>query len=458
MQWRSKIEKDEPGRRLVLATDFPAVPRGLLPGIAGIILLTVVGLTFGAAGLEWIQTGPSAAVFARLAFGVLYTGVTVIGFHQIGRRARTVTRFAADRSAGSIEIHEFNPLRLAAGPEVIRMADLRGLRLRAASPFEGSTAVPRNGTPVGEREIAREMTITLQLLLRGQTRNPVREVVLRVEGLDRKEEASDLALRLASVLGLGHQRVLSSDPRAIALEFSQASDGPSALAEPLTRPDYASDQVSEQADALAAPEVIEAFDPASFQSDYRIETWAPGREIRFQKQSGLLAHGARIGLALLLIVPTLVIALKSLAPGLVSSGNVATLGFAALVLLFPFAPIVLFLGVGEVLQARAVVIDWAERQIQRHFLFVRSSRDFAELRAIELQRIEVRGRRSTWYYCRLRAQLATPAADSKATPSVELVSTSSSPDPDTSYRMALPMATELAKALGLPRVVTEETH
>ena len=106
--------------------------------------------------------------------------------------------------------------------------------------------------------------------------------------------------------------------------------------------------------------------------------------------------------------------------------------------------------------AHTVVFDWTERRLRERRLFSQSSYDFSELRAIELKCVRTTGKGGGSCYCNLIVQLAAPDTDPKPPQAIEILWTKFYPqDPDTPYRMALPLASELAKALGVPRVVTD---
>jgi hypothetical protein len=103
--------------------------------------------------------------------------------------------------------------------------------------------------------------------------------------------------------------------------------------------------------------------------------------------------------------------------------------------------------------AHTVVFDWSARRLLETSLFSRGSYDFSTLRAIELVCRRTTGRGGGSCYCSLVAQVAEGGAKPRA---LDILSTEFCRyDPDTPYRMALPLATELAQALGVPRVVTD---
>jgi hypothetical protein len=445
--WPLTIEDDEPGRRLVLSAEIPAFSKGLLAGIAAFIVLLVALPTLGTAVARFVSAGPSIRTLTGLALGALYPAAAAVGLVMMALRVRSVSRLAVDGPFGRIEIREFRLLHGPGAPEIIRIDDLRAVHVRSAARF----ARAARALPGGARAGGRDLVLTIRLLFHAGTGRPPRELQLEVEGVDRIVEGGDLALRLARALGLDHQRVVRSDPRAIEMEFSASPASHSAPAvEDLAKADYARDRVSEEAREIAARESVAPFDPAVFVSQRRLERWEPGREVRFHKPTGLAAMVCAPGLLFFLTAPAVFVVSMVTSPDYTLAGIGARVLGAGALGVFGLVPAGLALLVVATSAATTVVFDWSERRLLRQSLLSRKTVAFSELRAIELECVAAEGRS---YYCRLLVRLTTDLASSKP---VEIVSTLLYPDPDTSYRMALPLATELAMALRVPRVVSEE--
>lgn len=453
--WPLKVEGDEPGRKLILSTQVPSVSKGLLAGIGAFIVLMVAAPTLGMAISALVEKGVSQHTLIGLALGAFYPMVTAVGLVVMAGRLRTVSRFAVDGTFGRIEIQEFRILGGGGGPEIIRTDDLRSMSVRATASFRGGT---RN-LPGGARARGRNLALTVKLRFHAALRRPPRELKLEVEGVDRIEEGSDLALRLAGAAGFDQHRVVSSDPRAVEMEFSVGSaSGSAPVAESLPKADYGHDKVSDEAREIAAHEAIAPFDPASFDSECRLETWEPGREVKFHKPTGIAAVGCSPVILLLLTGPVVFVAATVTSSGKTMPPLADRIVGAVIFGLFGLILGGLALLVVWGSAATTVVFDWTERRLRSKHFLSRTDHAFSELRAIELRCIKARTKNSVFYYCRLVAQLTKPGEASDAQDTVDIVSTRSSPEADTSYQKALPLATELARALGVPRVVTEEFH
>src|SRR6185295_7689743 len=106
--------------------------------------------------------------------------------------------------------------------------------------------------------------------------------------------------------------------------------------------------------------------------------------------------------------------------------------------------------------ARTVTFDWsAGRAVARGT--GKFDLAFSDIAALELRQVHrvSRGKSSTthWHFCEVL--LRTTATGEKSAPISVGETTHLQDDPDTGYRAALPLATELAQALGVARKLTE---
>jgi hypothetical protein len=441
-----KVESDEPGRRLVLAGQFPSVPPAALGCLAVVLLLLVA---FPIVSALWsffsgANGGLGIALFGLLS-SLAFPAIILIALAAGVRNLKMVTRISVDGAADRIEITQTRLLaRTRTSVETIPLADLRGMNVRAARPVSSSSGARDTG-----------LAIQLSLLFRDETARTPRNLSFGVEGLDQREEAGDLALRIAGAAGLGYQRVVRSDPREIELEFGTlGAAGFTPLAAPVAKADYARDVVAPAAEALAAREETPSFDPATLQSEFKVVAWQPGQEVRFRRPLGLVAIGCAPGMLLLGLGPLLFYtmgraATNTLQDRLIGAGVGGLFGliFGGLAALVVYTSL-----------PRTVAFDWMERRLRIKGLFRQREYDFAELRSIELKatRYHHSSSKGSSSYTNYGCDLIAHAGDPAQPKAIELLSTTSfREDPDTPYRMALPLATDLAKALGVKRVVTE---
>ncbi len=257
------------------------------------------------------------------------------------------------------------------------------------------------------------------------------------EGVETTEHVADLALRLGAAAGLSFYRVARNEGPLFEIEV-RTTGGPGLRAVTL----------STAAKAAVADKGLPPFDPARFQGSARVTAWEPGQRVAFTR-----AWGVSVLLAPLVLA-------AALGPfayfRLASLREMALLPRAAALALITLSGI----GIATVGAVgwttglpRRVRFDWQERTLRiegRGGTVV----PFADIVALEL-----RGRRhwttsrqhknkTLWHWTEVRALLRpSPAVPS---PDALLVETrwyredAASPRAD-----ALPLATELASALGV---------
>jgi hypothetical protein len=210
-------------------------------------------------------------------------------------------------------------------------------------------------------------------------------------------------------------------------------------------------RASELLDA-ASPEVVGPFDRSAFRGSLSVATWDPGRDVRFRK-----GWSAEILLAPLLLGVALPVAAwlrlpslheGDLLPRIVALAMIAMIGLALGLVGF----VSLLSGL-----PREVRFDWPAKELR--FSGIRSKRviPFADLGSIETRGRIYRHRNirlyTTWYIAAIRVRLRR--AEPGDPLDLLLVDTVGSKDPTEAASMALPLASALAKALGVALVRTD---
>jgi hypothetical protein len=272
------------------------------------------------------------------------------------------------------------------------------------------------------------------------------EVTFRVLHMDKREEVLDLALRIAAAAGFASYRVLRSDTRELEVEMDRQSIGDQPMPD-LRRADYQKDDVAAEARSAAAAEKVAPFEPAAFRSDYRVREWKPGERVVFHRPFswGLL------GCLPFAIAPVALQVVLALGYGTVT-GSAAILHVFLGV--FSLLGVVMF---GVALAGtwpRRASIDWSTRRIHagREPAIPLSAVTAVELRGVKAHHKPSKGASYWTYHCEIDVHHA--GADGATT--TRLVETSSTRDDGVEpWRCALPLVSELARALGVERRVTD---
>ncbi|MFU8807144.1 MAG: hypothetical protein ACNA8W_25270, partial [Bradymonadaceae bacterium] len=113
---------------------------------------------------------------------------------------------------------------------------------------------------------------------------------IRLEGLDRRDEAMDLVFRMARAMDWRGLNTVHDDDRSLVIELSpQEPVGGRSIPAPGAPMDYTT---LAPARAFREPrEELPPFKPALLNSDYVIEHWEPGRRIQAQRRSLAWYHG-----------------------------------------------------------------------------------------------------------------------------------------------------------------------
>jgi hypothetical protein len=277
---------------------------------------------------------------------------------------------------------------------------------------------------------------------------PTGEVGFRVVGLDKREEVLDLALRIGAAAGFASYHVVRSDPRDLEIELDRHSVGDQPMPA-LGRVDYARDAVAPEARAAAREEKVPPFDVAHFKSDYRVREWKPGERVVFYKAFPWGVLGCLPFVAIPLVLEAMLIA----GVGTVTGSRLAlhlVLAIFSLAVLLPFVALV----IGS--RPRRVAFDWGTRRISvgREPPIPMSAVTALELRGVKVHHRPSKGSSYWSYRCEVDLHHADAA---RGQPTVtRLVETASTRDDGApAWRCALPLATDLAKALGVERRVVD---
>jgi len=443
-----KIVDDIPGRRLRLTgegTTLPSEARWLL-------LLAASPLVLLPAGILWHMTSrPSVdpeAVFWILAWEAATIGI----FTKIWLSIRRFPAlFDVDREAGRAHLGHRALCGGELDDEVLDLAKVERVTVERSAPPDSAAAKSGSGLTIAFYSASGEFL-------------PPSSMSFAVDGLDRSEEVVDFAFRLAAAAGLPSHRIVRNDPRAVEVELLRGTKEATAAAVapvPAVFPavDFARDEAAPAAKAAAAQEVVEAVRSAEFDGDHEIKVWKPGTEVVFD--SPWDGWWPLFGLSFFLLGPAFYVWGER---NTLSGNEDDTMGLALL-----FEVIGAMIGIPSLVglfkaKSRTVRLDWAERTISIREGSRTRIIPMADISALELDCIHETdggggGGTGTHsnnvvihrYHCLLRLHLRDGGAPSSA----PLIETEVSDEPDGPYRQAIPLATELARALGVERRVTE---
>ena len=412
------VAADDPGRGLALESARTTVPLG---GALG-------ALVGGATSVLAAMAKPGA------------------GEEQLWRPWRV----RADRAGGQLTIEEYHLVNGEQRSESIALADVERLVVRtvyrARTPRE-SSGKPKPFSVTNPRRVE-----AIIYSSDGQG-SPPRTVRLEILGIDTVEKVADLAYRLGAAMGLRFQHVVRSDPRRFEAEMKGApARGFEAFPGPQSAADYAAGRVDGAAAEAAGRIVAPALDVAAFPADWRVTRWAPGDEVQFDRPLQGSAIGCLIVALLgLLLGPAAWFLFRDTAGTVVAMLVMTTL---AGLLISAIAAAVAFSSL-----AQRTRISWSGHSLAVGHALRRRQVRLEEIGTLELLciRRDVGRSRSTGtssaayseYLCALRAVGAEKAG-------LELLRTRPfRRDPETPYDAAVPLAVELARALGVEWTVTD---
>jgi hypothetical protein len=444
-----KIIRDEPPDLLVLESPRANLPRGavltILGFVAGVIVLVaivppVMMIASGSVNVDGLMSD--------LPWLLLFGPVTLIGPVFLYQRLRgqfiAVVKLRVERRAGEIEIETENPLFTRT--IIIQLKDVVRLVVGSASvrPHWRLMRAGHNPLVPGVR-------LTVWWREGGRTRS--RTVSFPVEDVNTREEVADIGYRMGRASGLLYSKVLRNDERDIEVEVTRDRGSGSEPLPVFEGPaEYARDIVTPLALRAVSVETMPPFAPADFKSPSRVSVWEPRREVAFSRPAGLIALGCMPFTLLALTGPVLL--LTPAAPGNLSGKLIIStvLGLAGLFFGWLASEFVTAEG------GRTVKLDWISDGLKIRGAFLGKTYALSDIRELELRSVPrtVRvGRNGSYlaHSCQVLVQL-TPGAVPKDEPLMLVETDSFREDPDTPYRLALPLATELAEALNVPRRVT----
>ncbi len=413
-----RITHEDPGQRLEIEeTDSRLAGLAILLGLTALVATPwrgVWGMLAQRASPGSIDWVPSAI----WAAGGLFVTLSTLGGHRL-------ERLVVDRGSGRLEWRRSHVLGLLRWSGALPLEALEGLSL-AAPPGRSAT------------------TLRLAFLVRAGS--PERRFELRLPGLDTVERVAEFSLRLAAAAGLPWYRVTLNEGGRFAVEMR-----------PSTRPGFervpalvgadARGAASAAAAAAVASERLPPFDPRAFRGDARISVWEPGREVRFDKGWGAWALLSPLLLAAPL-GPFCYFRLPSLQtmPALPRVVALVMLTLVGLML-----ALVGWAGLSSGLP-RHVRIDWASRGLHVGTLRAKRVVPLAEVEGVLLRNKSYTTGRAqhamirTSYWSQVLVRLRAPAD-----PSDELLLQTREFQnlPGPPREMALPLARELAAALGV---------
>jgi hypothetical protein len=383
---------------------------------------------------------------------VVWLGILGLVARTVFRRAWAPRSLRADSQSGVVEFLEQHILTRRERLQTFPVTELAGVSVE--------TITGRGARPGARLPTLGTLTPNVRITLRlddGSRKPRVRVLSVNVEGVDRREEVADFAYRLGASCGLSYQRVVRSDPREIELELSPSMGiGHERIPALEGRANYAADVFSKAAATAAAEDRVPPFDPAAFPCDHKVAKWLPGREVVFRKPLGSSAIGCLpFAIAGFLAGPALFILSTSRRPETALADRLIPSAFLGL-----FGLILGLLAMVAVVSAlpRRATIDWARQTITIGGPFTRTEIPLADVHAVEARCVRTfhSGNKSASYHtyrCEVQLHRRDPAAANQ--PVVLVKTTEFREDPDTPYRRALPLVTELAEALGIERRVTD---
>jgi hypothetical protein len=441
------VEKDSPGKRLVLEEmrSF-SIPPAAAIGCLAAVFVVFSALPIGSLVLSAFAGESLLGLLVAGAFELLFGAGLLLAVWRLSEATRHVVLLAADAKTGALRIDERGLVDWPSWSCLIPFDRLVG------ATCEG--VVGRGDAPPGPMAAfaAQGAAVTLRLRIAGmdgKERN--KKCRLSVLGLDKREEVADLALRLAAVSGLRYYEVTQSDPRRVTVELSGVPSGAMvAVPLPERRASYDADHVAEAAREAVAQEKLPPFDAAAFPSEFRVTSWEPGVLVRFEKPARLAALGCLPFSLLMLAGPAAFILIMRHADPATRLGAAAF----ALVLGLVLGGGALAVGIDGL--PRRVTIDWAAGRIGIWRLGKRTEIPTYDATAVELVCLRHRPSKGpTTYRCEVKVWRRDRDHDNEERATTLAETRSFAGDADTPYGHALPLATELAAALRVPRRITD---
>jgi hypothetical protein len=447
-----KITRDVPGSRLTLEGDAPRIPPGAPSAILFVVSLPFFGYTLWslpAVFAEGAEPGQRIAAFALSLFWFSLYFATARAMRQ---RGRWPTGVDADRTAGELRLRQSRYFGGVTPEAIIPLAQIEGITVRR------TVKAPSLFDPL--RPVKEGPGVALTFRIRGEgafSGLESREVACGIEHLDRTEEVADLALRLGAATGLTFFRTVRSDTRDVEVELRRGIEtGFREVPAGLGRADYAKDLVAAPARAIADTETVPPFEPKGFRGDHRIAVWTPGTEVRFRKPLSMFAIGCLPFTLLVFAGPLAFFFIRMVGATDGTETGSRLLVSVVLGLFGLLFGVIAMVAVASSLP-RTALVDWTTRKVEVRTLTKRRQIVFDEVQAVEMKALHHLSTGKSprhYYWCEVGLQVRNETTGDVAY-EVLLATERLTDDPDAPPRIALPLATELAKALGVPRRVSD---
>jgi hypothetical protein len=368
------------------------------------------------------------------------------------RRGRWPTGVDADRTVGELRLRQSRYFGGVTPEAIIPLARIDGIMVRrtAKAPSLHDLRRPVKDGP----------GVALTFRIRGEGASgglESREVACAIEHLDRPEEVADLALRLGAATGLTFFRTVRSDARDVEVELRRGFEtGFAEVPSGLGRGDYARDVVAAPARAIADSETVPPFEPKGLRGDHRIAVWTPGSEVRFRKPLSLAAVGCLPFTLLVFAGPAAFFFIRAV--GATDGRDTGSRLVVSLVLGL-FGLVFGLIAIVAVVSSlpRTALVDWTRRLVEVRTLTKRRQIAFEAIQTVEMKALHHLSTGKSprhYYWCEVGLHVRSDTTGDVVYEA--LVATERlTDDPDAPPRMALPLATELAKALRVPRRVSD---
>ena len=447
-----KVTRDVPGSRLTLEGEAPRIPPGAPSAVLFVVSLPFFAYTLWSLPAAFAEGAEPGQKIAALALSLFWLGLFFATGRAMRGRGRWPTGVDADRTAGELWLRQSRSFGGVTPEAIIPIERLDGITVRRTAK------APSLFDPLRPVKAGPGVALTFRIRRQGASSGlDSHEVVCGIEHLDRPEEVADLALRLGAATGLTFFRTVRSDARDVEVELRRGFEtGFREVPAGLGRADYAKDVVAAPARAIADTETVPSFEPKGFRGDHRIAAWTPGSEVRFRKPLSLAAIGCLPFTLLVFAGPLAFFFIRMVGAkdgSDTGSRVVVSLVLGLFGLLFGFIAIV---AVASSLP-RTVLLDWTTRKVAFRTLTKRREYAFESIQAVEMKALDHLSTGKSprhYYWCEVGLHVRNDTTGDVAYEA--LVSTERvQDDPDAPPRMALPLATELAQALHVPRRVTD---
>lgn len=447
-----KITRDVPGSRLTLEGDPPRIPPGAPSAVLFVVSLPFLAYTLWSLPAAFAEGAEPGQKIAALALFLFWFALFFATARAMRRRGRWPTGVDADRTAGELRLRESRYFGGVTPEAVIPLARLDGITVRRTAKAP-SLFDPR-------RRVKDGPGVALTFRIRRESASSgleSREVACGIEHLDRPEEVADLALRLGAATGLTFFRTVRSDARDVEVELRTGFEpGFAAVPSGLGRADYARDVVAAPARAIADSETVPPFEPRDFRGDHRIAVWTPGSEVRLRKPLSMAAIGCLPFTLLVFAGPAAFIFIRMVGA---KDGSDAGSRFIVSLVLGLFGLVFGFIAIVAVVSSlpRTALFDWTTRLVEIRTLTKRRRIAFEAIQAVEMKALHHLSTGKSprhYYWCEVGLHVRSDTTGEVVYEA--LVATDRlTDDPDAPPRMALPLATELAAALRVPRRVSD---